>query len=60
MCRLEDHYPIGCPMDEPEWSRADDAITDAYWSGDLAELRRAACAGMNASRCAASKVPHQP
>ncbi|HZL03974.1 MAG TPA: hypothetical protein VFE45_00900 [Coriobacteriia bacterium] len=37
--RLTDHYPIGYPTGSPEWDQADAAITDAYWSGDLAALR---------------------
>ena len=40
MSRLADCYPIGCPTESPEWRQADAAITKAYWSGDLAELRR--------------------
>ncbi len=39
MRRLEDRYPIGCVMDEPGWSELDAAITDAYWRGDLDDLR---------------------
>ena len=27
-------------MYTPEWQAADAAITEAYWSGDLAELQR--------------------
>lgn len=41
MRRLADHYPIGCPTSSPECDQADAAITDAYWSGDLAALREA-------------------
>lgn len=41
MRRLEGSYPIGYLMDEPDWREVDAAITDAYWRGDLAELRRA-------------------
>jgi len=40
MRRLEDHYPIGCPMDEPDWRAADALIADAFWSGDLDVLHR--------------------
>src|SRR5665647_94109 len=39
MSRLADCWPIGCPTDSPRWQRADAAITEAYWSGDLAALR---------------------
>jgi len=39
--RLADAYRIGCPMDSPEWKAHERAVTDAYWSGDLAALRAA-------------------
>ena len=41
MRRLAEHYPIGCPTAAPDWEAADDAVTDAYWSGDLDALRGA-------------------
>ena len=33
-------YPSGCPLDTAEWQRQDDALHAAFWSGDLALLRR--------------------
>jgi hypothetical protein len=39
--RLEDDYPIGFGTDALGWQQADEAITRAYWSGDLAALREA-------------------
>jgi hypothetical protein len=33
-------YPPGCPLDTAEWKRQDDALHAAFWSGDLALLRR--------------------
>lgn len=39
MRRLIDDYPIGCPTGSVQWQRADAAMTDAYWSGDLGALR---------------------
>jgi hypothetical protein len=33
-------YPSGCALDTEEWKRQDDVLHDAYWSSDLALLRR--------------------
>lgn len=33
-------YPSGCPLDTEAWKRQDATLHDAYWSGDLALLRR--------------------
>ncbi|MEI6500190.1 MAG: hypothetical protein WCP21_04090 [Armatimonadota bacterium] len=37
---IGEDYPSGCPLDTAEWKRQDDVLHAAFWSGDLALLRR--------------------
>jgi len=42
--RIATRHPMGCPLDDDEWSAAEEALSDAHRSQDLAVWREALAA----------------